>query len=130
MLLSCRAGAHECFRFVLYSITSFSRLAKSDLSRLVSVSLALKEGSEVDSKKGSEALKSINTGRFLISEVQHQVGAGHQQPRVSAVRAKCGACNAEFTASAEGSLTPIYGGAVLSCPGCGQRQALGQSVFG
>lgn len=83
----------------------------------------------MDSKKGSETLKSINTGRFHIFDVQHHSGAGHQQPRVFAVRAKCGACNSEFIASEEGSLTAIFGGAVLSYPSCGQRQALGQSVF-
>jgi len=83
----------------------------------------------VDSKKGSENLKSFNTGRFQIVDVQRSSGAGHRQPRLSAVIAKCGACNAEFTAREEGSLTAISGGAVLSCPSCGQRQALGKSVF-
>lgn len=69
------------------------------------------------------------TGLFELRDVTHEVGQGGGTGRIRAVLADCTSCRRTFEATEGAGLTPISGGAVISCLLCGQRQAIGQGVF-
>lgn len=83
------------------------------------------------STKGTGARKGGvgDTGRFTLIDVDCESDDRRKLARVTEVKASCHACGTVFVGNHAQGLTSIFGGAVLCCPSCPNRQAIGQGVF-
>ncbi len=71
-----------------------------------------------------------HTGLFHLIEVHGDSdGLPRQLAWVASVSATCMGCRQTFTATVKRGLEVVTGGAVLSCPGCGVRQAISNARF-
>lgn len=72
-----------------------------------------------------------NTGAFhLLSVVGKADYVDEVLEELSSVTATCRSCGAEFSATSPASgLERISGGVVLTCPKCGNRQAISEARF-
>jgi len=71
-----------------------------------------------------------NTGSFHLHEVLgHTQGTPEKFTYITAVRATCLKCKRTLNATGGPELERIPGGTVLTCGGCGTRQAISNARF-
>lgn len=70
-----------------------------------------------------------DTGRFYLLEVESVTDVDGRILELTRVYCRCLKCHCGITATPAEGLTPIPGGAVLTCPECRQHQAISMVRF-